>query len=179
MMASIERGIAGGAAVSAEVASEHLKLLLEGLPRELYDMIQEFTFNGFHIPFTCDLRQSDMRDQHAAQLKLLEVDRINRAKYARAYYGPRTFLVWPWQNCYKYSRSESCSLDHRIPELTTLAGKLIVHFTYDEKYMDLYITKSDLMEYAKEYAKCRWGPTVAAKAQFQVFWRHEYQLERL
>lgn len=69
-----------------------LKELLEDLPREIYDMIEDLTFKVSLVPMVCELRFPVSRVQHIAHLKLLQLNRATREQNAEAYYGVRTFV---------------------------------------------------------------------------------------
>lgn len=76
--------------------AEEAELLrrMADLPQELYLMIQDCAFKA-HISSTAP-KESDMTDpagraQHISHLKILQLDRVTRAKYADLFYGLRTF----------------------------------------------------------------------------------------
>lgn len=92
-----------------------LQTRLEDLPRELYDLIQDFTFRGFIEGRSGEYNlfsKSDL-NRHVADLKILQLNRATRGQYAEAFYQRCTLVVW-------YHRHH-CGLKYRDDLLQSIA----------------------------------------------------------
>ncbi|CZT18646.1 uncharacterized protein RCC_04490 [Ramularia collo-cygni] len=73
---------------------DELRRRLDNLPRELHDMIQDFTFIAHKAlvgPKVCEIQDPASRADYFADLKILQLNSSTRERYAVDFYCLRTF----------------------------------------------------------------------------------------
>lgn len=86
---------AGSTAFTIWETDMELQARIEDLPRELYDLIQDFTLRR-HIeagPTEYNFVTSSGRDRYFADLKILQLSRSTRMRYAEAFYQRCNFII--------------------------------------------------------------------------------------
>lgn len=96
-----------------------LQTRLDRLPRELLDMIQDFTFIASIEASSenSDLSLHNGFAKHLAELKIIQLSRATRAQYAEAFYRRRNFVLyedrWIGQECQVWSWLASVPTQYR------------------------------------------------------------------
>lgn len=137
------------------------------LPQELYDIIQDFTFRA-HIASNgsdCYVFSVTSRNRHAQNIKILQLNRRTRNKYAELFYDIRTFTFRndfrPWILCSLPKFLRSVPITHR--KFLKVLAQVICRHDWNLDLEQLSLTHCKIV---RDYLRNEFGNVVVERVDY-------------